>query len=352
MFNGKPINELEIEDLKQMQVARRRAIQYAWEHYEELSAREAVYTLYGPMDYTIGAAMPGHLVSKNSRKLTYKTKRKEYLIYELDSEYKILRVRHVFEYPIGNFAFHCFELDGIQYACAFKYDKKEFRCNEVIAVGYKDGKPYFCGNLSHNVVFADFYEYISPEKVRVTEYYYNPVADYSAQGYPLDPNAPLGEPNSPARRYYREEKLMYTDFSKFFKEEEEQEEETNTIPPISDWIDSILNTDIPNDVKAFCFNLYEEGNGSWSMELVGAGRFDPKDEDWPCDEVTDFGSRNKLYQWETECSWKEALAYVVKELKTYLKSGKYAELLKSKNGVGVGFVDGNIEIIVNQGTVL
>jgi len=97
MFNEKPISELNIEDLKQMLVAGRRARQYALDHYEELAAREAVYTLYGPYDYRIGAATPGPIVSKNSRKLAFKTKRKNYLVYELDSDYKLLRVKHVFE---------------------------------------------------------------------------------------------------------------------------------------------------------------------------------------------------------------------------------------------------------------
>lgn len=351
MFNGKPISELNMEDLKQMLTAGIQAEQYAWDHYEELAAREAAYTLYGPFEYRIGAAEPGPIVSKSSRKLTFKTKRKKYLIYELDNDYKLLRVRHVFD-PRSDTIYHCFELNGIQYACPFMHNRKEIQRNNIVAIGYKDGKPFFCGYLSEGRVLAEFYEYISAEKVRVIVYSYHPFSKYSVHGYPMDPNAPLGEPNSPAQRSCREEKPMYTDFSKFFKEEEEQEEETNTIPPISDWIDSILNTDIPDDVKAFCFNLYEEGNGSWSMELVCVGRFDPEDEDWPCDEVTDFGSRNNSYKWEMEVSWKEALAYAVKELKTYLKSGKYAELLKSKNGVGVGFVDGNIEIIVNQGTVL
>ena len=36
------------------------------------------------------------------------------------------------------------------------------------------------------------------------------------------------------------------------------------------------------------------------------------------------------------------------ELKLYLKNGKYAEVLKSQAGVGVGFVDGNIEIIYSK----
>ena len=35
-------------------------------------------------------------------------------------------------------------------------------------------------------------------------------------------------------------------------------------------------------------------------------------------------------------------------LKEYLENGKHAALLKSRTGVGVGFVDGNIEILYNK----
>ena len=45
------------------------------------------------------------------------------------------------------------------------------------------------------------------------------------------------------------------------------------------------------------------------------------------------------------CEWEDALNYMVNELNQYLEEGKYAELLKSKTGVGVGFIDGNIEIL-------
>ena len=81
------------------------------------------------------------------------------------------------------------------------------------------------------------------------------------------------------------------------------------------------------------------------MELIGSGRFDIEDSDWPCDEITDFESRKNLYEWEMDCSWKKALSYVIKELKEYLSDGKYANLLKSRKGVGVGFVDGDIKIL-------
>ena len=114
---------------------------------------------------------------------------------------------------------------------------------------------------------------------------------------------------------------------------------------ISNWIDNVLNTDVPDSIVAFCFNLYEEGDGNWSMELVGSNWFDLEDEDWACNEITDFESRKNLYEWKMDCDWEDALAYIVNELTEYLANGKYSELLKSSIGVGVGFVDGNIEIL-------
>lgn len=117
---------------------------------------------------------------------------------------------------------------------------------------------------------------------------------------------------------------------------------------IADWIDNVLNKEMPENIVAFCFNLYEEGDGKWSMELVGTDSFDLDNEDWACSEVTDFGSRDGLYVWDMECEWDAALAYMANELRKYLAEGMYADLLKSRVGVGVGFVDGNIEILYNE----
>ena len=117
---------------------------------------------------------------------------------------------------------------------------------------------------------------------------------------------------------------------------------------ISRWIDRVLKSDLPGGIAGFCFNLYEESDGTWAMELVGTGRFDSEDEDWACDVVTDFGSRDCLYSWKSDDGWEAALRYMVNELEQYLESGKRAELLKSKEGVGVGFVDGDIEILYQK----
>lgn len=114
---------------------------------------------------------------------------------------------------------------------------------------------------------------------------------------------------------------------------------------VANWLNDVLKQEIPEEVAAFCFNLYDDGDNAWSMELVGTERFDAEDEDWPCDEVTDFGTREGLLEWNKETQWEAVLAEICEVLKQYLEKGEYADVLKSKQGVGVGFVDGDIEII-------
>ena len=45
------------------------------------------------------------------------------------------------------------------------------------------------------------------------------------------------------------------------------------------WIDEALAQGIPEDAVAVCFNVYEDGESSWSMELVACSSFDPDDDD-------------------------------------------------------------------------
>lgn len=114
------------------------------------------------------------------------------------------------------------------------------------------------------------------------------------------------------------------------------------------WLDSALNQEIPDEVAAFCFNLYEDGGSKWSMEIIGTGRFGVNDEDWGCDEVTDFGTRENCFTWEEAKTWDEILVEIIVILKDYLENGTYANVLKERKGVGVGFVDGIIQIIYQK----
>ena len=117
---------------------------------------------------------------------------------------------------------------------------------------------------------------------------------------------------------------------------------------VSKWLDSSLAQKIPDEVMAFCFNLYDDGNGRWSMELIGAGSFDLDDSDWPCEEVTDFMTRESPFVWNSSSKWDVVLNEMADVLKKYLQHGKCADLLKSKSGVGIGFVDGDIEVLFHR----
>lgn len=118
--------------------------------------------------------------------------------------------------------------------------------------------------------------------------------------------------------------------------------------PYSDfekWLDEILSNEkeLSDDIVAFCFNLYEDADDKWSVELVGTGSFDKEDSDWPCYEV--FTTRESPLTWKERMTWKDCLHVVETHLSNYLQNGKYSKLLLSKQGVGYGFVDGDLFLI-------
>ncbi len=136
----------------------------------------------------------------------------------------------------------------------------------------------------------------------------------------------------------------------FIKKKDEQKISGNEldINVVSKWLDGILEQSISEEVKAFCFNLYDDGDNKWSMELVGIGNFDIDDVDWACDEIEDYGTRENPFAWSKSEQCDKVLEEVICVLNEYLEKGKYSEVLKLKCGVGVGFVDGDIMVILHK----
>ena len=109
------------------------------------------------------------------------------------------------------------------------------------------------------------------------------------------------------------------------------------------WLDSVLQMNIPSDVVAFCFNLYEDADKKWTLELIGASSFDKDNSDWACDEV--FTTRENPLSWNDKKEWKEVLSESEAIIKEYLKKGKYRKELKERRGLAVGFVDGDLILL-------
>lgn len=109
------------------------------------------------------------------------------------------------------------------------------------------------------------------------------------------------------------------------------------------WLDKVMQMTIPDDVVAFCFNLYEDANKSWTLELIGAGSFDATDTDWACDEV--FTTRDKPLTWHDDKEWQDVLNVTIKMINDYIEKGKYGKALKERQGLAVGFVDGDLTLL-------
>ena len=117
---------------------------------------------------------------------------------------------------------------------------------------------------------------------------------------------------------------------------------------LSAWLDDVFSREIPDGVVYVCFNLYEDGENFWSLEVVGCSSFDSEDPDWACDEVTDLETREEPFEWTENAIWEQVLADVTKLLYQYIQEGKASAFLNSLKGVAVGFADGDLNILVEN----
>ena len=117
---------------------------------------------------------------------------------------------------------------------------------------------------------------------------------------------------------------------------------------LSSWLDDVFRKTIPEGVVSVCFNLYEDGDGEWSMEVVGCSSFDSADSDWACDEVTDLETRDEPFTWTDDSIWEKVLSDITKLLYQYIQEGSASAYLQSLDGVAVGFADGDLNILVEK----
>lgn len=109
------------------------------------------------------------------------------------------------------------------------------------------------------------------------------------------------------------------------------------------WLDGILETDLPKETVAVCFNLYDEEDGTWSVQLIGAGLYDEDNDEWACEEV--YSTEENLFVITSEADWSEVQLQVVEAISKYIEEGKYKDKLTSYKAVAAGFVDGDLVTI-------
>ncbi len=115
------------------------------------------------------------------------------------------------------------------------------------------------------------------------------------------------------------------------------------------WLDNLLeNNEMPDETASFCFNLYEESAEDYvyAVQLVACEQFSEADPDWACEEC--WSSEEDIFcvelSDEAEKDCESAQKLIKGWVNDYLGSGKYNHILTAKP-VGMGFVDGDLEII-------
>lgn len=116
------------------------------------------------------------------------------------------------------------------------------------------------------------------------------------------------------------------------------------------WLEKSLAQGVPDSVVAFAFNLFEavfEEDVKFGIGLVGTGEFNEQDSDWACDEVWEPFPRDIHIPAGYSGEEREQCLQKMKALLSNVldTDSPSMQILKSRKGIGLGFVDGDIEVI-------
>ena len=118
-----------------------------------------------------------------------------------------------------------------------------------------------------------------------------------------------------------------------------------------EWVDKALKT-VPDSVNGFAFNLFERPwldkvEPKYGVELVGSSEFSFEDEDWACEEIFEAKPRSLEIpiSYSTQ-EWEMCLNKMAALIKMYMESSALgAVILTNVEGVGIGFVDGDLRLL-------
>jgi hypothetical protein len=114
----------------------------------------------------------------------------------------------------------------------------------------------------------------------------------------------------------------------------------------SNWVNQVLEQDVPKGIKAFNFNLYEGEEKTYDIQLIGSDEFYEDDSDWACTDYFTSGEQICYIKRTEEIEgWEQGLSYITMLVKRYLDEGENAQILKKSPVIGIGFVDGDIDIL-------
>ena len=113
------------------------------------------------------------------------------------------------------------------------------------------------------------------------------------------------------------------------------------------WLNEILKNPLPENSKGINFYLYEEENqNTYGIQFVATKSFDLNDDDWACDDI--FSSGENMYFFTNKNNWEQILKEIELNIKDYLDKENESTVLKNYEGIGLGFVDGDLIILYKK----
>ena len=111
------------------------------------------------------------------------------------------------------------------------------------------------------------------------------------------------------------------------------------------WISGVLSESASTQILGFVLNLYESEDGC-QFQLCGSTGFDREDEEWA--QSCEFTSGENVLELSSSIvgqAWEVQLESAIALMRAYLHGGQHADRLRSANGIAVGFVDGDLDVI-------
>ncbi len=117
------------------------------------------------------------------------------------------------------------------------------------------------------------------------------------------------------------------------------------------WLDALLeNNDMPANTAAFNFNLYEEEDEAYGIQLIAADEFSDDDDDWACSEV--WSSEEDVFYIdhsdEENADAERGIEFIGGLIRDYLENGAMSTVLRKAEAVCCGFVDGALTVIYKK----
>ena len=108
------------------------------------------------------------------------------------------------------------------------------------------------------------------------------------------------------------------------------------------WIYDAVKDGVPENVAAYCFNLYErDEDGLFDVQLIASPSFDENDPDWACDEC--FTTGENVFVIEAD-GYEAALETFSSMIGKLVSECELPACFTGKR-IAYGFVDGDLYII-------